>query len=209
MAEIVVVHGYPGSGKTTQCERVSLEGLNGRGVQHVSVGNRLRDIRTHAVASAFSDFINAPDAPYDLPDEIVRGAIFEALETPQEDELILIDGYPRYVHALDDFYAALAADNHSLLGTIDFDVSLEKSIERVVSRGPRAGATIPSDNLESSTIFRYNRHKQTTLITLLSLSNAAPVETIDASGDKDDVYDRFTAALGRLALSNSTPEHHT
>ena len=202
MAEVVVVHGYPGSGKTTQCERAALEGLDGKHTRHVSIGNRLRSIRLGTVASRFATYINAPDAPYDLPDAVVRGTIFEAIQEPNDNGLILIDGYPRYAHALDDFYTALTADHHTLLGAVDFDISLETSIERVAARGPRAGTDTLDEIQESSTVFRYNRHKQTTLITLLALSSVAPVETIDASGDTDTVYAHFVAALGRLALQN-------
>lgn len=200
MAEVIVVHGYPGSGKTTQCARVASEGLGSRTVQHVSVGNRLRAIRSHAVQSKYSGYINSPDAPPTLPEEIIRGALFESFHNIHDDDILLIDGYPRFSHALDDFYTALSDNDHQLLGAVHLGVSLDTSIERVALRSRRTDKGFSEETLESNAVFRYNRHRQTTLITLMAINATFPVEEIDGSGDKDEVHDRFVTALGRLVL---------
>lgn len=90
MSETIVVHGYVGSGKSTQCSRLVSEGVSGASrVQHVSAGNRLRGIRNGTEASKFSQYINDPDAPSPLPDWIVEGAVFEAIDS--NDSLALIE----------------------------------------------------------------------------------------------------------------------
>lgn len=205
MAEVIVVHGYPGSGKTTQCERVAKEGFLGKSIQHISIGDRLNAIRGGRISSDHSDYLNSPEATSPPPDEIAKGVIFEAINEDTKD-LILIDGYPRYAHAVDGFYAGLQENNHRLIGTVDFDVSIFTSEHRILERGPREDESSQPDILESFASFRFNRHRQTAHIAMLALSNLAPIEVIDANGSKDDVYGLFSAALGRLVLRASSRE---
>lgn len=202
MAEVIVVHGYPGSGRTTQCKRVARDGFDGRPVRHVSVGDRLRAIQSREVVSDFSPYILTSPTPSHLPDDIVNSVVFEALGTPEADELLLIDGYPRYTHAVDIFRASLKARNHTFLGTVALEISLNTSLDRVLSRAHRIGDATDDAIRESETIFQYNRHFQTTRFALLGLSALAAVEVIDATSDEDTVHNHFTDALGRLV-------HHT
>lgn len=108
MSEIVVVHGYVGSGKSTQCSRLASDGLNEVTVQHISAGNRLRGIRIGSESSGFSRYINAPDAPSPLPDWVVEGTIFEAISN-DNNSLALVDGYPRLLRLLNLFVTLYCA----------------------------------------------------------------------------------------------------
>lgn len=203
MAEIIVVHGYAGSGKSTQCERLVRDGFDDYSIQHISVGNRLREIRTGLATSKYADIINAPNAPSPLPDEIVSGAIFESVQSPQVDKnLVLIDGYPRHPKAVEAFNDTLRDKSCKLLGTIAMQVSMEISLDRVVSRGQRLGEKVINDDLESFAAHRYSLDQRTTTLAVEALSRFAPVETIDANANVDSVYDCFKLSIGKLILES-------
>jgi len=203
MAEIVIIHGYAGSGKSTQCTRIVRDGFRDFSIQHISAGNVLRGIRTGVTPSAFSDIINAPDAQYPLPEGIVSGVLFESI---QEDHLnvnpalVLIDGYPRHPNAVELFRSELRDRSHRLLGAIAMQVPMEVSVERLLLRGQRAGERVSSDTLENFAIERYDLDRKTTNFAIEALSKFVTVETVNAVGDVDSVYTNFRASLERLIL---------
>lgn len=204
MAEVVVVHGHAGSGKTTHCQQVAAEGLAETTIQYISVGNLLRAIRANTVDSRFAAYITAPSAPSPLPYEIVNGAIFESIEKIDYNNLLLIDGYPRHPEAVDLFHESLDAHHLRLAGTLVLDISLATSTKRVLMRGVRSGEKMKGENLESHASFRYNRDIKITSHAIAALGRIAPIEYIDANETETIVHSRFTAALGRLAMQDTS-----
>lgn len=154
MSEIVIVHGYVGSGKSTQCSHLASDGLNEVTVQHISAGNRLRGIRTGNESSEFSRYINAPDAPSPLPDWIVEGTIFETIGS-DDCSLTLVDGYPRHPQAVESFRESVLRNQHRLLGTVALQLSMDVSIERIVARGKRDGEQVEDNDLQEFAEHRY------------------------------------------------------
>lgn len=199
MAEVIVVHGYAGSGKSTQCSRLEQEGYFDSSVQHISAGNRLRSIRTGLAISTYERLINSPDAPSPLPDEVVSGAILESVLEPESNNaLVLIDGYPRHPTAVEAFQDELANRSHRLLGTIALQVSLETSVQRILQRGERAGEKIKADTLQEFAAQRYGLDRSTTNIAIEALAEFAPVEIIDSGGERDVVYKKFRKSIANL-----------
>lgn len=202
MAEVIVIHGYAGSGKTTQCKRVASEVLGEKEFQHISIDDRLQAIKSNTTASQFADFINYPLTLPSISNKIIESLIFDAIEGPSGHDLVLIDSYPRFVHTVNDFHTALQDSGHELIGTIHFDISLTTSIERILSNSPSQPEETSDEILESFITFNYSRDSHITRMAILALSRIAPVEIIDASGDKDKVHNLFVSALGRLSLQN-------
>lgn len=203
MSEVIVVHGYAGSGKTTQCERIATEGFNESTVQHISIGKRLRAIRLGAAASRFYEDIISRPRDSDLPDDIANGIVFESLEETEEADLVLIDGYPRRARTVGLFHDSLQEGGHELLGTVFLRISEQTSIDRVLERGEREGEELKGESLQEDAERRYPRDAQTVHRAINALGAIAPVERIDANGEEDEVYVRFKAALGRLALQKA------
>ena len=205
MAEIIVVHGNPGSGKSTQCDSLVDSGYNNQAVIHLSAGNRLRDIRTGRADSRFSFIINDSNAPSPLPDQIVNDAIFELLPEQMNKQLqvlALIDGYPRHAGAVDVFLREVEIGHHTLLGVIALKVSLEVSVERILSRGKREGERVKADSLREYAAQRFEQDKETTEQSLIKLSHFTVVRTIDASDTKDNVAVKFKSAVSDLVDSS-------
>lgn len=197
MSEIVVVHGYVGSGKSTQCSRLASAGLNEVTVQHISAGNRLRGIRTGSEPSEFSRYINDPNAPSPLPDWVVGGTIFEAISN-NDSSLALVDGYPRHPEAVESFAESVLRNQHRLLGTVALQLSMDVSIQRIVARGKRDGEQVKGSDIREFAEYRYQLDIQTTNLAINALSQIAPVRFIDATDDIPIVYSRLVAGIEDL-----------
>lgn len=199
MAELIVIHGYPGAGKSTQADRLLDDPTMNRELFHISAGNQLRDIRTGSINSKHSDFINSPNAPSPLPDEIVNDIIFEPIESISNNPLVLIDGYPRHPSAVDVFTDYIERNNYTYLGAVVLEITLQTSLDRIQSRGIRKGEKMRDQNFVELGAKRYEDHKRLTLTAINQLSEIAPIEQVDANDTEDVVWKRFRSAIGRLA----------
>lgn len=197
MSEIVVVHGYVGSGKSTHCSQLASDGLGETLVQHISAGDLLRGIRAGTVLSGFSRYINAPDAPSPLPDWVVEGAIFEALDD-NGDSLALIDGYPRHPQAVESFCMTVSDKQHLLLGTIAMQLAMDASVERIAARGKRDGERTRDADIREFARYRYQLDLQVTNLAIDALGKVAPVRFVDAAGDIPTVYSKFIEGIRYL-----------
>ncbi len=212
MAKIIVVHGFPGAGKSTNSARMAAEGFGGRPVVHASAGDRLRAIRSGAGVSEYGSFINSPEAPRPLPDDVVGGTLFELLHGDDEPQLALFDGYPRFEGSVDGFIYAVAERKHRLLGCISLNITLETSIARVSERSFRFSEQSKAENpdrseaesLRSFAIERYREDFSTTQLAVKRLETlGVPIERMSAGGNRENTYRKFRAAVTRLALATS------
>lgn len=198
MAEIVVVHGPPGSGKSEHSKLLKAQGLPGTLVGHVSAGDRLRAIRTGGIASAYRDVVNpAPGQRILLDHAIMTGMIFEYINMRPDASIVLVDGYPRFAEAIDGFIEAAQANNHSLLGCVNLEISRRVSLERVLGRGTRNGEVDVSSSLAEK---RYQEHLDFTLGAIGMLGGVTEVINVDAEPPMEVVWASFYQAA--LALVN-------
>lgn len=201
MTELIVIHGYPGAGKSTQATRLLHDASFEKKPLHVSAGNRLRDIRTNTIPSRHATFINSPDAPSPLPDTIVNDIIFEPVDTAPDSTLALIDGYPRHPSAIDVFTNYAEQHGHTYLGVVVLEITLQTSIDRIISRGIRPGEKMKDRSFIELGKKRFEDHKKLTLSAIDQLAKHGPVEQLDANDSEDVVWGRFRASIGKLALS--------
>ena len=202
MSEIVVVHGYAGSGKSTQSGRlVGRYMYGGRPITHVSAGMRLRAIRTGAELSIHAGLITSPEAPSPLPDSVVNDVIFERVAM---GGLSLVDGYPRHEGGVDVFLQSVDREKHRLLGCICLEVSQETSVGRILGRGVRQGERVAADSLREFAAQRYRDDESRIGAAMARIEISAPIERVDANGDIEETWDRFAIALGRLGLTHDT-----
>jgi len=198
MAEIIVVHGTPGAGKSTHSERLANYSINERPVFHISAGNRLRDIRIGVVESAYSSVINSPDAPSLLDHRVVNGVIFEFVSQCPENSIVLVDGYPRFSDATGVFLETIKEGNHTLLGCINLNISLETSTERLSGRGMRSGERIKGGSSAEFAEKRYADHLKYTNEAVQTLGEVARVINVDAESDLNTVWEAYNEAFKTL-----------
>ncbi len=145
----------------------------------------------------FSGLINSPDAPDPLPDEVVNDALLEAVTDGGEASLALIDGYPRFKSAIPYFQQTIALGNHRLLGVLNFVVSQETSVDRMLGRGRREGERHLMVTPESLAK-RYTDYETFTSEAIHELSTLTRVLTIDAEPDLEIVWSSFYNSIIEL-----------
>jgi adenylate kinase family enzyme len=136
-----------------------------------------------------------------LPDDVVSGSILESIVELEHSNLVLVDGYPRHPAAVENFRDDITSRSHRLLGTIALQVSMAISVKRIIERGERAGEIVKANTLHEFAIQRYELDFKTTNIAIEALAAFGPVEFVDASDERDAVYESFRRSVANLLAS--------
>lgn len=187
------MHGYPGSGKTTQCERVAREAFPETTIQHISLGDRLRSIRQGKTTSQYELPALSPPS-----DTVANDVIFEAFE--DNADIILIDGYPRHASAVDTLAASLLLRQQQLLGTVVLHIDEHTSAQRLVARGLREGEVMDAVDIKDHARHRYHQDSHRIGEAIAALGRIAPIAWIEAALPEDEVQAQFRRALGQLTM---------
>ncbi|KAH3742699.1 Voltage-dependent calcium channel subunit alpha-2/delta-2 [Pelomyxa schiedti] len=105
-ARVIVILGPPGSGKGTQCHKLSLK----LGLVHVSTGDIFRDAvaRNTPLGAKVAPFVNAGDF---VPDDLVVQLIKDRLAEPDcASKGALLDGFPRTVSQAQELLRHVAVE---------------------------------------------------------------------------------------------------
>ncbi|MDR0957012.1 MAG: nucleoside monophosphate kinase [Candidatus Nomurabacteria bacterium] len=195
--KLLLLQGFPGSGKTTMSEKFISEN---RGAMHVSIGDIWRNIKTGKVASKYSEYIMNADITKMQPNEITNDLIFEkVLQQENQDHLVIIDGYPRCSDAVELFIGSSRQEKCRLLGCICLQSTIKNSTERMVGRGIRRGEEeFLAKKITAAD--RYNQYKiETYDKTLRKLSEYMPLQYIDANRSIEQVYADFVISLSKMS----------
>lgn len=199
MAEIIAVQGYAGAGKTTHSEYVRLHHTyKDMPIEHVSIGKRLRAIRTGADDSRYVELVTGLKAPV-LTDKLATNIVFEKINEISEG-LILMDGYPREASGVATLMEAMGQGNHKLLGSLWLQVTRETSTERLRARGSRLGEILREGSLEEEAERRFIRDSTRIEAAMRSLGRIASVEVIDMNVGMEKARERFIGAIGQLGV---------
>lgn len=197
MAEIIVVHGPPYSGKSTQSKRLTEYSIDGKSIHHMSSGNLLRAIRTGEIESAFGSIVNDHKDERRVDDKVVNGTMFEFVSKCPENSIVLVDGYPRFKDAVSLFVDEIDTAGHKLLGCITVDISLDTSLTRFPERGTRRGErfAVVNDEVVKK---RYSEHEDYTLEAIGELGKNTRIINIDGNQPVNAVWESFNDAVLQL-----------
>lgn len=202
MSNIIVLHGTPGSGKTTHASK--FKELYSPEVEHISIGNRLRSIRLGEVQSKFKRDIDkqaetlAQSAP--LNHEIVNGVVFEFIEQCPSIASILVDGYPRFLDQLPLFFASMSEQNNTYLGIINLFISRSTCVDRLTGRGKRPGEKHVTEDFA---LWRFNEYQTHTIPTIAQLGTNVRTININAEPSLEVVWATFHDSAHQLAFKHN------
>lgn len=188
---VVFVLGGPGSGKGTQCVRISDEFK----WVHLSAGDLLRAER--AKGSELGEQIdlhikNGTIVPVEVTCSLLENAMIASKDVTNN---FLIDGFPRNKDNLDGWQGQMAAKT-DVKFTLFFDCTEEICTERCLQRG-QAGSGRTDDNIESLRK-RFVTNKESTMPIVKHFEDKGLLRTIDATQTPDQVYGHVKALFSAL-----------
>lgn len=211
----IVLLGAPGSGKGTQAKKLMAE----RNIPQVSTGDMLRA----AVAAGTRFGLQAKsimDAGNLVSDDIMLGIISERLGEPDAQDGFILDGFPRTEQQaldlgdlLDQMGTPLDA---AVLMDVDFDILMKRltgrrtcsltgkllnvyfSSQDELDACTNAGGELQQREDDNEEVIR-NRldvYREQTEPLVDYYRKQGKLQTVDADGTIDEVYDRFLQAIG-------------
>jgi len=203
MTEIIVLHGAPGSGKTTLAQKFTE--MHPNDVSHISIGNHLRMIRTREVESNFKENIDAQaDAlaqSEPLDHQVVTSVVFEFIQQCPSMATVLIDGFPRFVEQLPLFWQSIELGNHLCLGLILLNITESTCISRLTNRGARRGEREVNTDFAQ---WRFQEYEKQTFPTIATLGAIAKLIEINAEQLQEEVWTDFNQSM--LNLINTSAQ---
>ena len=132
--DVLIFLGPPGSGKGTQAE-ILTEKLK---YLHISVGDLLREniSKNTELGKLASSYVNAGElVPDDLIIKLVNSYIFDLQNKDSKYLGIILDGFPRTIKQASSLENKIKDLGTSIKAVIYLDISDEKIISRLQSRG--------------------------------------------------------------------------
>lgn len=138
----IVIFGAPGSGKGTQSELLIQE----YGLSHISTGDVLREqIAQQTELGKIADsYISNGKL---IPDELMIDILDKVLDSMQDSNGVIFDGFPRTINQAEALDKLLAKRGASLDIVIGLEVDEDELIKRLINRGKTSGRS--DDNLET------------------------------------------------------------
>ncbi len=180
----VVLLGPPGAGKGTQAVRLS-EKL---GIPQISTGDLFRGNISQGTPLGVEAkrYLDAGDL---VPSELTNKLVEDRIEQSDAADGFILDGYPRSVEQAQALDEMLKNHNTKLDAVLEFAVSEAELFERLKSRGR-------ADDTEEVIHNRMQVYRDETepLLEYYSHNN---LQTVDAVGALDEVFQRALQALGK------------
>jgi len=172
---VIIIHGPPNSGKSTQAERLAQV----RGYTHLSSGQELRNTQDPVIMERMQRGLLA------LSEDILR-LMRAAISSCPADTTIVLDGFPRKLNELHELEAWLKETGRPIKAVLEIAISDEESYRRSYLR---------KRHEDMNTAVRLKLYEQETRKVLDYSKSKGLLTVIDGSGSVDEVAQRVEAAL--------------
>ena len=179
----LVLLGPPGAGKGTQAVLLS-EKL---GVPHISTGDLFRANIGEGTPLGV-EAKSYIDAGKLVPTDVTARMVKSRLEEADAAEGFLLDGFPRTVEQAEILKDLLAEKGQNLDGVLNFVVSEDVVVERMLARGR-------ADDNEETIRTRLGVYRDETAPLIEHYGDQ--IISIEAEGEVEEINDRAMAALGK------------
>ena len=179
----LVLLGPPGAGKGTQAVLLS-EKL---GVPHISTGDLFRANIGEGtpLGAEAKGYIDAGKL---VPTDVTARMVKSRLEEADAADGFLLDGFPRTVEQAEILQDLLAEKGQNLDGVLNFVVSEDVVVERMLARGR-------ADDNEETIRTRLGVYRDETAPLIEHYGDQ--IISIEAEGEVEEINDRAMAALGK------------
>ncbi|MDD7582554.1 adenylate kinase [Corynebacterium sp. 32222D000AT] len=178
-----VLLGPPGAGKGTQAAILS-EKL---GIPHISTGDLFR-ANIGEGTELGKEAKSYMDAGQLVPTDVTARMVKDRLEQDDAAKGFLLDGFPRTVEQADILTQLLADKGLKLDGVLNFEVSEDVVVERMLARGR-------ADDTEDTIRTRLGVYRDETFPLIQHYGDA--IIPIKAEGEVEEINARAMEALGK------------
>lgn len=178
-----VLLGPPGAGKGTQAAILS-EKL---GIPHISTGDLFR-ANIGEGTELGKEAKSYMDAGQLVPTDVTARMVKDRLEQDDAAKGFLLDGFPRTVEQADILTELLADKGLELDGVLNFEVSEDVVVERMLARGR-------ADDTEDTIRTRLGVYRDETFPLIQHYGDA--IIPIKAEGEVEEINARAMEALGK------------
>lgn len=178
-----VLLGPPGAGKGTQAAILS-EKL---GIPHISTGDLFR-ANIGEGTELGKEAKSYMDAGQLVPTDVTARMVKDRLEQDDAAKGFLLDGFPRTVEQADILAKLLADKGLELDGVLNFEVSEDVVVERMLARGR-------ADDTEDTIRTRLGVYRDETFPLIQHYGDA--IIPIKAEGEVEEINARAMEALGK------------
>ena len=178
-----VLLGPPGAGKGTQAAILS-EKL---GIPHISTGDLFR-ANIGEGTELGKEAKSYMDAGQLVPTDVTARMVKDRLEQDDAAKGFLLDGFPRTVEQADILSQLLADKGLKLDGVLNFEVSEDVVVERMLARGR-------ADDTEDTIRTRLGVYRDETFPLIQHYGDA--IIPIKAEGEVEEINARAMEALGK------------
>lgn len=181
----VILLGPPGAGKGTQAAKLA----DKLGVPQISTGDLFRNniAAGTELGRQAKQYLDAGDL---VPAELTNALVADRIDDPDAAKGFILDGYPRSVEQARALHDMLEARNTRLDAVLELRVSEEELLKRLKERGR-------ADDTAEVIHNRMNVYREETAPLLEYYSGEHELQTVDAVGSLDEVFNRALRALGQ------------
>ena len=204
-SEIILIGGSECSGRSRLAKSLVDELYTQMSIEHLAVGDIIRSIGRGALASfasiEVSQHLRGPDAATPIDDDIMYTIVSEALTRYSSADVILLDGYPRFVSQIDHLDDIAILDDRTIAGMIVTQTSEDEAVMRMLKRRnrpftPQLTASAARERLHESIV-------NSELVIAEYQERDIPVEFINTSHSKMESTDVGFYLVKRLLNPDS------